>query len=127
MKIRPTSMILHTQPHKRWTEHDFLLLEAFNILEQERCRKCGHPKYICNNENSSVQFHVIEDHCYSSDYIASQEAIRYPAGKERPRGIELSAEAYMTDGSDLSALRGPYYIDRKARQDAIAASRLIVS
>ena len=56
-------MILHKQPSKPWNKHDFLLLEAYQILEEERCGQCGLPKYICHSEDPEVRFRIEEDQC----------------------------------------------------------------
>lgn len=50
-------MIMGTQPREDWDEFDFLLIEAYQILEDERCGQCGLPTWICHNDMDDPETH----------------------------------------------------------------------
>jgi hypothetical protein len=112
-------MILHTQPGKKWTEEDFLLLEAYQILEDERCSQCGLPRYICHSDDRRIQFWVDSDTC-NAKYEVDK---RMESVKEPPKGTVLVPHPFMTDDSDFVELRGPYYEAESKRLEALQASQ----
>lgn len=59
-------MLFHEQPTDPWTRFDFLLLEAYQILQDETCKECGNPIWICRNEfASNVGFKVKVSKCFA--------------------------------------------------------------
>lgn len=42
-------MVFHEQPTDPWTDADFRLLEAYQILQDETCGNCGHPIWLCRS------------------------------------------------------------------------------
>lgn len=61
--IRPLSLIFHEQPHKPWEPFDFLLLEAYQILQDETCPRCGHFVWLCRSDDNRLDFKVRTDVC----------------------------------------------------------------
>jgi hypothetical protein len=119
-------MILHTQPTKPWDKHDFLLIEAFEILEAERCGQCGLPKYICHSDDFEVRFRIEEDQCAAMVEKESYEerARGSDTSYKPPLGTRLHPVPYMNDDTDFTRLREPYYLAERARQEEIAESYL---
>lgn len=110
-------MILHTQPAKPWTKHDFLLLEAHQILESERCGQCGYPIYICHNEDERIQFRLDEDTCSIRAAVERQEEAESKKKNAKTKhGTQIAPTPYVmkTPGDEgetptLSDFREPYY------------------
>lgn len=60
------SMLFHEQPTDPWVPFDFLLLEAYQTLQEEICGECGNPIWICrNDEASNVGFKIKITKCYA--------------------------------------------------------------
>jgi hypothetical protein len=54
------------QPSSEWTDLDFMLIEAMQILEDETCGQCGNPIWICRSESaSSVGFKIKVATCFA--------------------------------------------------------------
>lgn len=59
------SMVFYQQPNMPWTEFDFKLLEAYQILQDETCPSCGNPIWICRTENRDVRFKMQSTTCFA--------------------------------------------------------------
>jgi hypothetical protein len=58
-------MLFHEQPSDPWVPFDFLLLEAYQTLEDETCNECGNPVWVCRNEEASnVGFKIKTGRCF---------------------------------------------------------------
>lgn len=80
-------MIMGTQPRDDWDEFDFLLLEAYQILEDERCGQCGLPVWICKNEDSDIRIELEDDTCFVKREIdAVNELNSKNEGYKTPHG-----------------------------------------
>ena len=103
-------MLFQEQPTEPWTELDFLLVEAMQILEDETCPQCGNPIWICRNEfASSVGFKVKIATCYAQaelDKWNDKESKK----KEAPKrfGQNPYTVAYTYDNSDMPS-RSQFY------------------
>lgn len=118
-------MILHTQPSKKWTTHDFLLLQAYQILQDERCGQCGLPRYICHNDDPRIRVRVEEDSCAIKGAVESRERMNSKnKNYVAPVGTQLQPEPYTSDGSDLVSFREPYYRAEAERREKIRESLL---
>jgi hypothetical protein len=71
--IRPCALIFHEQPTEQWTPFDFMLLEAYQMLQDEICPKCGHPVWLCRSESPNVQFRVNGDVCQAERALKTYE------------------------------------------------------
>lgn len=59
-------MLFHEQPNTKWDDFDFLLIEAYQMLEEETCSECGNPIWICRNGNAAnVGFKIKTTKCYA--------------------------------------------------------------
>jgi hypothetical protein len=59
-------MLFHEQPTDPWTPFDFMLVEAFQILEDETCSECGNPIWVCRNSNASnLGFKIKTTKCFA--------------------------------------------------------------
>lgn len=59
-------MLFHKQPTEPWERLDFLLLEAYQILQDESCPQCGNPIWICKSTDPDVQFKMASTVCYAT-------------------------------------------------------------
>lgn len=71
--IRPLSLIFHEQPTKNWEPFDFLLLEAYQIIKDETCPKCGHPIWLCRADVPELHFTVQQDVCSGEKALKEEE------------------------------------------------------
>lgn len=66
-------MIFHEQPNDDWTPFDFLLLEAYQMLQDEICPKCGHPIWLCRSDSPNVEFRVDGAVCQAERALKAYE------------------------------------------------------
>ncbi len=118
------TMVFGRNSARPWDRWDRLLAEAYQILDSERCRQCGLPKYVCNNPSEKVQFRFDEEQCGVVAAEARQTSGKGGKKKEMAPGTRLVPDAYHVDGRnvDLASLRKPYYKDRSARRKEIDLS-----
>lgn len=64
-------MLFHQQPTDPWVPMDFLLLEAYQTLQDEICQKCGHPVWLCRSNSGNVTFEVKTGTCYAEIALES--------------------------------------------------------
>lgn len=64
-KVRPSAIVYGKPVEAPWDKTDRALLEAYQILEDERCPECGLPTWVCRNDDNNVQFEVKKDVCYA--------------------------------------------------------------
>jgi hypothetical protein len=113
-------MILHAQPNKPWNKHDFMLLEAYQQLEEDRCGQCGLPRYICHSTSEDIQFRILEDNCAATQKVDQIKAQRAKSSKKKDgadpdSGVALIPYPYTESGVPLSSHRIPYYEAEAAR------------
>ena len=109
--IRPTSMILHTQPGKKWDEFDFLCLEAHQMVVDERCPQCGYPKWMCHDESGDIGFKPVLDTCFAVREVESHEADTMgKMSDKKKRGVKVRPEVFTYSGKPLDGdMREAYY------------------
>lgn len=59
-------MIFYIQPTLPWDSWDFKLIEAYQILQDETCPKCGQPIWLCRSEDPRVAWKRGTSVCYAS-------------------------------------------------------------
>ena len=110
--IRPTSMILHTQPGKKWTDWDFLCIEAFQIAKNEQCPHCGMPVWVCRNEDGDFGFKVVTDTCFALRELEMvDESKTKNSNYKAPKGAKARPEAYRYSKAEVftAEVRESYY------------------
>lgn len=80
-------MIFHEQPSADWIPFDFKLLEAYQILQDETCPKCGHPIWLCRSDSNNIGFKVRTAVCYADRELKMYEDSKKPMG-ERAKSKE---------------------------------------
>ena len=102
-KIRPSAMLFHEQPDLPWTKFDFLLLEAYQMLQDETCAMCSNPIWICRNEYAStIGFKIKSTKCFAkAELDRHQERESKKKSKAKKHGEQEYVLAYTYDGSEL--------------------------
>lgn len=103
-------MLFREQPDLPWTEFDFLLVEAMQILQDETCTQCGHPIWICrNDEASNVGFKIKISTCYAGAELDKwREREDKKKNKKKAYGETPYVVAYTYDDGPLPT-RASYY------------------
>lgn len=96
-------MLFKEQPTDPWTDFDFILVEAMQILEDETCSQCGNPIWICRNENAhSIGFKVKTATCFATAELERwQEKEEKKNTKKKKYGQYPYTVPYSYDGSDM--------------------------
>ena len=105
-------MLFHEQPKEDWTELDFMLLEAMEILEEETCGQCGNPIWICRNESAAnVGFKIKTATCFAQAELDRwNEREEKKKSKQKRHGQYPYVVAYTYDESDFPT-RNSFYKD----------------
>lgn len=82
--IRPTSMIFQEQPTEPWTKYDFLFLEAYQIIKNETCPKCGHPIWLCRSDSNTFDWEVRDYVCAADRALRAKEYKRTNGKTAKP-------------------------------------------
>lgn len=104
-------MLRHGNPNGAWTDYDYLLAEAIEVLDSEYCQMCGQPKWLCHTDSDEIQFRVYDDHCYATERIERIQKQNAEKKNYDGAGVRLVAAPYSTTGLPLSEYREPYYRD----------------
>lgn len=108
-KIRPTAILFQEQPNEPWTKFDFLLLEAYQMLQDETCGQCGNPIWICRNEfAANVGFKVKTIKCFAKAELERHAEIQEKRGnKKKTYGEQEVVVPYTYDNGEFPS-RGSY-------------------
>jgi hypothetical protein len=103
-------MLFHEQPDEPWTKFDFLLLEAYQILQDETCAQCGNPIWICRNEYANnVGFKIKSAKCFAkAELDRHQERQEKKKSKIKKYGEQDYVVPYAYNGQELPT-RMSYY------------------
>jgi len=74
-------MLFYTQPNLPWEPFDFKLIEAFQILEDETCPKCGQPTWLCRSTDPRVEFSAQDTICYATRAVEERRYAESNKGK----------------------------------------------
>lgn len=85
-------MIFHEQPTAPWVAFDFILLEAYQRLQDETCPNCGHPVWLCRSDSPDVQFRAEVGYC------AGTRAVKEAEDRSRPTKDRADRETKKTWG-----------------------------
>lgn len=102
-------MLFREQPTDPWTDFDFMLLEAYQILQDETCSQCGNPIWICRNENASnVGFKIKKSICFAKAEMDRWTEQQERNDKKLKPGEMAYPLAYTYDGGDFPSRREFY-------------------
>lgn len=103
-------MLFHEQPDEPWKKIDFLLVEAMQILEDETCKECGSPIWVCRNENAqNVGFKIKIATCYAKQQLDKWQDDESKKKKAPNRfGQYPYIVPYTYDGSEMPS-RAQFY------------------
>lgn len=75
-------MLFHEQPTEPWTEYDFKILEAYQILQDEICSQCGNPVWLCHSTDNRVEFKAIKSTCFATkQHMIAEDNKKKPADR----------------------------------------------
>ena len=120
-------MVYGTSAIGDWDKKDRNLLEAYQILDDERCSECGNPVWICRNPDSNVQFTVKSDVCYGKRAFEEKNTdwSQFKNAKEKSKarsklGVIEYPQAFTLDEGPLPTRR-EYYEALAAAADRLDA------
>lgn len=98
------------QPSDPWTDFDFLLIEAMQILEDETCKDCGNPIWICRNEDAgNIGFKIKTATCFAKAELDRwQEKEDKKTSSKKKYGQYPYIVAYTYDNSEMPT-RAQFY------------------
>jgi hypothetical protein len=114
-------MLFHEQPSDPWVPFDFMLLEAFQILQDETCGDCGNPIWICRNENAAnVGFKVKTSTCFArAELDRWREKEEKKKSSKKAYGQNPYIVAYTYDDGPMPTRAGYYSYMADKAQDRI--------
>lgn len=100
-------MLFHEQPSDPWIDFDFMLLEAYQMLQEETCNECGNPIWICRNEEASwVGFKIKTTKCFAKAEMEKwQEAQEKKNSNKKDYGSMPYVVAYSYDERPMPSRR----------------------
>jgi hypothetical protein len=103
-------MLFHEQPFDPWTKFDFLLLEAYQTLQDETCSQCGNPIWICRNESATnVGFKIKTTVCFAKAELERHNEMKEKKkSKKKTYGESDYVVAYTYDDGDMPS-RSSYF------------------
>ena len=112
-KVRPTTMILGEDNRKAWSKMDVLIMQAYGQFKREQCTNCGHPIWICRNEDSALIARKVNVTCWITQEVDEWRE----KADEKEDAKFIRPEVYSRDGRELHEFRLPYY-EAQARAQA---------
>lgn len=72
--LAPSSIMLGRKKKQRYFEHyDYALAVAMEILDDEKCPKCGLPAWHAYSENNAIGFELDHITCHSCEFKELEE------------------------------------------------------
>lgn len=63
---RPVAALLcEPDPNTGWTQEDYLIQDAFFMMETEVCTICNNPIWLCHSTDNRIDFSVKTRTCYA--------------------------------------------------------------
>lgn len=103
--MRPCAMIFREQPDEPWGLFDFALVEAYTIMNDEKCQLCGNPVWLCQSTSRDVQFQVKTYTCRAT------KALETFKDKNKPKGQKAKPEEKKFWGQYYSSVPKPVFPD----------------
>lgn len=71
---RPTAALLNDpNPQGSWTRIDYLLQDAYYIMDHEICTICNNPIWLCHSTDNRIDFEIKKRTCYAKAEIEDFE------------------------------------------------------
>jgi hypothetical protein len=102
--VRPTTMILGEDNRKAWSDLDVLVMLAYEGYKSEQCSQCGHPRWLCRNEDPRLQVKIKQDDCYAKQQITKYEE----SHKDDSDKVPVYPVFYSTDNRALVEFRSVF-------------------
>lgn len=84
---RPTAALKElSNPHKGWVRLDYIIQDAYFLLEKEVCGICKNPIWLCHSTDNNIDFLVKTRTCYAKAELDDFE--------KSPRGKNLDSGEY---------------------------------
>ena len=113
-------MILGADNREAWSREDVVLMTAYQILEDERCSKCGLFIWQCQSDDMQLDVKVREHYCFV-DAELEKARERHSKSKDPKKGVTFYPEPERRDGKPLNSMRAAYY--NKLREGREAARK----
>jgi hypothetical protein len=111
-------MLFHEQPSDPWVPFDFLLLEAYQSLEDETCNECGNPIWVCRNEEASnIGFKVKVGKCFAKAELDKWMEKDSKNSKKKTYGESPYIVAYTYVGGPMPSRRS--YLHSLMEKDSV--------
>lgn len=95
--LAPTAVLLRKEKKQRhWEPYDYTLAQAVEILDRERCKKCGVEGWYAYSENSEIAFKIEEHTCYSCAHLEEHED-KQSNSKAKKFGVTEQVKAVHVD------------------------------
>lgn len=111
-------MIFHEQPSAPWSDWDFSLLEAYQILQDETCPKCGQPSWLCRTTDPRVRFTVHESTCYAEKALMEKADSEKPSKEKAKKGQKAEWGRSRFARAEVNPARGDSLPTRKEAYEA---------
>ena len=70
----PSAALLNKpNPMGEWSKVDYLLVDAFYVLDSEKCTRCNNPIWLCHSTDNRIDFKVKTRTCYAKAEIEDFE------------------------------------------------------
>ncbi len=116
-------MILGADNREAWSREDIVLMTAYQILQDEKCPKCGLFIWQCQSDDWQLDVKIREHYCYVEDELDKAREKHHKA-KDAKKGISFYPEPTRRDNKPLNSMRPAYYDKlRKEREEAEAARK----
>lgn len=90
-------MLLRKEKKQRhWEPYDYGLAQAIDILDRERCKKCGLDAWHAFSENEDVLFKIVEHTCHGCAHLEQHEDKKSDSAKKQ-YGVTEMVEAVHSD------------------------------
>jgi hypothetical protein len=81
--LRPTTLLLGKQPYSKWNRLDRLLLEAYQLLEDETSTSSGLPIWLTRSLDPNIQF-IVESGIDNADAAIADWDKKHGGDKSKP-------------------------------------------
>lgn len=93
---RPTAALLcDPEPNSGWTRLDYLLQDAYFLMDREICTICNNPIWLCHSTDNRIDFKVVTRTCYAKAELEDFE--KSEKGKKLDPGEYTVAKAIGID------------------------------